>query len=73
MLVGESQERIRVTNPSIAARALFDRLISMKKIKVLQNIERESYYTGEMMGWKIGDLEEASIDDKRGSAEINWG
>lgn len=44
-----------------------------RKIKVLQKIKRESYLTGEMMGWEPGDIEDGYIDLKTMQIEINWG
>lgn len=44
-----------------------------RKIRVLKDIERASYYTGEMMGWKAGQFEEGYVDEPGRRAEINWG
>jgi len=44
-----------------------------RKIRVLKDIERESYCTGEMMSWKAGKFEEGYVDEPGRRAEINWG
>ena len=46
-----------------------------RKIKVLKDIQRESYFTGEMMGWKAGEFEEAwvGLEYEQLAAEVNWG
>lgn len=44
-----------------------------RKIRVLKDLERASYYTGEMMGWKAGQFEEGYVDESGLEVEINWG
>ncbi len=44
-----------------------------RKIKILKDISRESYYTSEPMSWRIGDLEVADVNLESMEAQVNWG
>jgi len=46
-----------------------------QKIKVIKDVEQESYFTGEPMSWRAGQYEEAWVGEHLGqtAAEINWG
>lgn len=44
-----------------------------EKIKILQDIERESYHTGEMMGWSGGQFEVAYVHTDNSRASVDWG
>lgn len=43
------------------------------KIKALKTMKRFSVYTGEEMGWTVGDIDVAYVNKKTKEAEINWG
>lgn len=44
-----------------------------QKIKILKKFERESYATGEIMGWDVGDMDHGYFDPETKEIEINWG